>query len=110
MFGGVYRILNKVNEKYYIGSTSNFSERKCCHFSYLRKNKHHNPHLQLSYNKYGKDAFEFIVVEQYENPSKEVLEEAEQWYLDNTPCCDKRYGYNISNLAERCMLGKNNTD
>ena len=50
---GIYQIKNLVNEKIYVGSAINLYQRKCEHFSDLRKNIHDNPHLQSSYNKYG---------------------------------------------------------
>ena len=65
---GIYRLRNTKNNKSYIGSSINLSSRKTRHFSYLRLNKHYNPHLQASYNKHGADLFVFEVIE-------EVLEE-----------------------------------
>lgn len=63
MNSGIYCIWNKKNHKFYIGSTTNLRTRKRGHFSYLSRGKHHNKHLQYSYNKYGKDCFIFSVVE-----------------------------------------------
>lgn len=76
---GIYKITNLVNNKFYVGSSVNLYNRKHTHSTYLAKNLHHNPHLQSSYNKYGKDNFLFEVIE-YCN--KETLEEREQYYMD----------------------------
>lgn len=45
----------------------NFGDRWDCHKSQLRGNYHNNPHLQNSWNKYGKDNFEFIVIHNCKN-------------------------------------------
>jgi group I intron endonuclease len=63
---GIYLIINKVNNKYYLGSTTRiFRKRFSEHRSYLKSNKHKTKYLQNSYNKYGKESFiitPFIVV------------------------------------------------
>lgn len=65
---GIYKIINKINNKYYIGSSCNcigaYGNRKGSHFSRLRRNKHKNPHLQNAYNKYGEKNFQFIIIEE----------------------------------------------
>ena len=62
---GVYKILNLVNGKFYIGSTSalGFKKRWWCHQKDLRASNHHNQHLQNSWNKYGEPQFQFEIVE-----------------------------------------------
>ncbi len=75
----IYKITNLVNCKFYIGSAKYFAGRKGEHLSLLRKGKHHNKHLQSSYNKYGEDKFEFNIIEY---TTKEKLIEREQYYLD----------------------------
>lgn len=59
---GVYRILCKPTGKQYVGSAKMFRTRWSLHKVKLRKNQHHAPHLQNSWNKYGPDAFEFEVL------------------------------------------------
>lgn len=49
---GIYCIKNKINDKLYIGSSSNIHKRFICHKYALRKDKHHNKPLQHSFNKY----------------------------------------------------------
>jgi len=61
--GGVYKIINKVNGKIYIGSAKRFKQRAGEHLYSLKKNKHQNKHLQNSFNKYGEDVFLFEVIE-----------------------------------------------
>ena len=63
MKAGVYLISNNVNGKCYVGSTIHLDQRRKQHFSRLEHNKHVNKHLQNAYNKYGREAFEFEVLE-----------------------------------------------
>ncbi|HVY53957.1 MAG TPA: GIY-YIG nuclease family protein [Gammaproteobacteria bacterium] len=79
MASGIYKIINLINGKFYIGSSKNIDERWRIHKVYLIRNKHHSRHLQSSWNKYGADAFEFHIIEYCE---KEKLIEREQYYLD----------------------------
>ena len=59
----IYMILNKENGKIYVGRTANPANRKRGHFSELRRGVHGNPKLQFAYNKYGKNAFVFDVID-----------------------------------------------
>ena len=77
---GIYKIENKINGKFYIGSAVHFSNRKSDHFRRLKLNTHKNIHLQNSYNKYGKDNFVMILIERCE---KEDLPVREQYYIDS---------------------------
>src|SRR5690606_7653201 len=61
--GGVYQIANLTNGKVYIGSAKCFQVRASQHVSALKKQKHHNKHLQTSWNKWGENAFLFEVLE-----------------------------------------------
>ena len=98
--GGIYRIKNKVNGKFYIGSTKDFYHRKHSHFSKLNLGKHVNLHLQSAWAMYGSEAFCFEPLESYESPTNEELEIWEQWYLDNCIC-----DYNISKTSSCAIRG-----
>lgn len=73
---GIYKIVNTINNKFYIGSSKNLHKRKLRHFNSLRKDKHHNIYLQRSFNKYG-EVFIFEVIEECEK-----LFERETFYID----------------------------
>lgn len=59
-----YKIENRINNHKYIGITTDPKVRKRRHFGKLEKNEHFNPHLQLAFNKYGKDNFFFEIIEE----------------------------------------------
>lgn len=90
---GVYCILNKITNEFYIGSVScktTFRRRWQKHMIDLLQNKHCNNHLQNSFNKYGKEQFTFLILEIIENDI--FILEREQYYIDNTNCL--KIGYN----------------
>lgn len=60
MQGYIYQIINKINQKRYIGQTIDINARKYHHFSDLKNGQHHSIKLQRAYNKYGEDNFDFI--------------------------------------------------
>ena len=78
--GGVYKIINTLNGKCYVGSTANFKHRCAVHQRMLRANKHHSPSLQGSWNKYGERAFTFEILEELSDFTK--LIPREQYWID----------------------------
>ena len=78
-FGIIYEIRNLVNLDRYIGSSINPKSRKREHFNSLSKNTHHSIVLQRAFNKYGKDSFQFIVIE--EQIPYEILREREDYWI-----------------------------
>lgn len=85
MEAGVYLISNNVNGKCYVGSSIHLTQRRKEHFSRLMHNKHENIHLQNAYNKYGREAFEFEILEilSIDDNIKENLLKREQFWIDN---------------------------
>ena len=61
MTSGVYRIINLVNNKVYIGSSVNLKNRWRQHRDDLRDGRHINLHLQRAWDLYSEDAFVFEV-------------------------------------------------
>ncbi len=77
---GIYEIRNKVTGHCYIGSAVDTQSRKRVHTHHLRKGVHHSPYLQRAFNKYGEDAFEWLVLE--EVPDRALLIQREQYWID----------------------------
>jgi len=68
---GVYAIVNKVNDKFYVGSAARVNQYKSRngfysrwkeHLQKLRQSKHHSRYLQNAWNKYGEENFEFRIL------------------------------------------------
>jgi group I intron endonuclease len=98
---GIYVIVNKINHKYYVGSSNNIiNDRWYNHLMTLNGNRHSNHHLQRSWNKYGKDNFEFYVVE-YANINDLLV--VEQKYLDYAKLQRERV-YNQSFISGRIEM------
>ena len=102
IISGIYYIRNTLNNKLYIGSSKNISNRIKHHSWQLNSNRHHNKHLQKSWNKYGEDNFEFGIIEIVDNI--EELFDAEQAWMDYFESYNDKKGYNISAYAE-CPCG-----
>ena len=104
---GIYKILNKNNGKFYIGSSNNLNKRKREHFTALKRGTHINTYLQRSFNKHGEESFEFIILECVLDTDS--LLSIEQKYIDTLNACNRSIGYNINELAGGGGLyGKNN--
>lgn len=76
---GIYKIENLINHKVYIGKSINIKSRFNSHIKNLKNNKHINPHLQKSWNKYGPENFSFEVIEEC---SVEQLNDREIYWLN----------------------------
>ena len=74
---GIYQLINKINNKSYVGSTIDSSERYWSHISKLSRQVHDNKSLQEDFNKYGRDCFELIMLE--ECLECELLEREQYW-------------------------------
>jgi group I intron endonuclease len=59
---GIYKLVNVITGKFYLGQSSNLYQRRHTHFSALKYNRHFNKHLQSSYNKYGVENFRFEII------------------------------------------------
>lgn len=76
---GIYLIHNVMSSKFYVGSAININKRWLNHIQSLRKQEHHNRHLQNAWNRYGEKAFRFYVIDLCR---KEELVKKEQFYID----------------------------
>jgi group I intron endonuclease len=99
MKSGIYKITNKVNGKFYIGSSYDIEERWVVHKQYLHGNYHVNPKLQHAWNKYGEDNFVFEILEEVE-AKQDLLFERENYYLSTLKPYERDVGLNICPKAE----------
>lgn len=89
---GIYQIKNIINNKLYIGQSVDIEQRWRSHKWELENNCHSNKHLQLSWNKYGKENFEFDIL--CECDSSE-LDYHEKKYIKLFNTTNSNFGYNF---------------
>ena len=104
---GIYRIVNNVNGKCYVGSAVNLNNRWRIHKHNLKNKKHKNNHLQNAWNKYGEENFIFEILE-YVYDKKDLIK-IEQYYIDWLDSTNREFGYNICKVAGN-VLGYKHTD
>ena len=97
MSSGIYIIKNTQNNKVYVGSSVNVKNREYKHFWMLGRGVHDNPHLQKSYNKYGKSSFIFEVVEICDESK---LIDKENYYISSYKANFTSFGYNLATVNE----------
>jgi group I intron endonuclease len=98
---GIYKIINAINNKFYVGSAVDFKRRWINHRHRLRNGKHGNKHLLAAWNKYGEDKFIFVVVEEVPDDA-DLLAAENRWLKD---CVGKENCYNIAKDAKAAGLG-----
>lgn len=105
---GIYKIINKINSKYYVGSSDDILSsrgRFYSHTKLLKRNKHYNKYLQRSWNKYGESNFDFIIIEETQNENLLIVE---QKYL-NIAKNEKNKCYNLCFDSMAPMKNRNHT-
>lgn len=90
----IYCIRNIINNKVYIGQTSDFEKRKKEHIKKLNINLHHNKHLQYSWNKYGSDNFVFEILK--DNIDIKEINDIEKLYILLFQTNNSDFGYNLT--------------
>lgn len=102
MSRGIYKIINVVNNKFYVGSAVKFGKRKAEHKRRLRLGTHSNKHLQNAWNKYGETAFVFALVQAVAD-TDDLLAAENVWLSEHVGA---EYCYNIAESATAFGLGK----
>lgn len=97
----VYGIHNTITDKWYIGSTFNLHDRIRRHRYYLLNNKHHSQKLQNSFNKYGINAFDVVIIEQLDKVDIDQLIEREIDYITQYDSVNNGY-----NMTKDCRIYK----
>lgn len=97
---GIYCIRNIKNDKVYIGSSNNLQRRLRDHKSELNKGIHANDHLQKSWQHYGEDCFEFLVLEYCQETE---LLQREDFYMQKYSSLNPDRGYNLLS-ADRAIF------
>ena len=99
VFGFIYKILNKINNKIYIGQTTRTLKSRIYEYKSHYNKSHTNSHLFNSFNKYGWDNFKFTIIDTAQTIND--LNSKEIKYIEEYKSNNKKFGYNIE-------LGGNN--
>ena len=93
---GIYRIVNKINNKSYIGQSINIEKRIKTHFwTAFRENlPTYNYHIYQAIRKYGKENFEWEILETLQEDNRSKLDELEQFYIKQYDSF--KNGYNMN--------------
>jgi group I intron endonuclease len=92
---GVYKITNKITNKYYIGYAKDIYKRFNEHRNTLKNGNHQNIILQRSYNKYTLDAFIFEILHIFDNIENAKIKELE--YLQTLKIRPMLYNLHYNN-------------
>jgi|SRR5579859_705976 len=96
MTAGIYKIISKIDGRYYLGSSKNIEKRWIIHKSHLNNKKHINIFLQRAWEKYGCENFELSIIENCDGYSRDDIFNLEQFYLDKID----DISYNLSKKAK----------
>ncbi len=102
---GIYAIKNLKNNKVYIGKSVNIYERIRYHINKLnKKDKNENIHLINSWFKYGRDNFEYIILEDLIKDDN-ILKEKELYWILKYKSNERKFGYNLRLDSDtKCIL------
>jgi len=101
----IYEIRNLVNNKRYIGQSSQKDRQRLWeHKTYLKKGTHQNLHLQRAWNRYGEENFVMNILQ--ECSSLDELNKLETHYVNLYQSLDRRFGYNIRGPGDNKFMPK----
>lgn len=93
----IYKIVHKDTGRCYVGRSDNIKERLQRHKNSLRRNKHHSPHLQHAWNKYGEEAFEFVIIKE--------TDIEDDWLAEQTAIDSEQSTFNAYRSAKATRKG-----
>jgi group I intron endonuclease len=102
----VYKIVNVVNQHFYVGSSVKIRTRFQTHRRQLRKGTHHCVALQRAWSKYGEDCFKFTVIASPET-IEAMVSLKDQWLIEHQ---GKPHCYNTGTRAGAAFQGKKHTE
>lgn len=102
---GIYRIINTINNKIYIGQSKDIEKRIARHkkVPFNLNSQEYNNLLYQDIRKYGLDNFEFEILEECE---KSNLNDREIYWIGFYNSCNPENGYNLSSGGDNNAPGK----
>jgi len=103
---GIYCIRNIINNKVYIGKSINIYYRLKNHIGALngKIRKHENEYLINSWYKYGKENFEYFILE-YLDKEESILSERELYWINYYDSINPSKGYNLRlDVSSKCIV------
>lgn len=87
----IYGIRNLINNKIYVGKSTNIKIRKKAHETSFIRGQAVNIHLQRAVNKYNIENFEFVILEEV---TLNTIDEKEKYWINHFKSHDEKFGYN----------------
>ena len=106
-FSAIYGIRHIASGRIYVGSAVRTNARWRHHRSQLQRGTHHSRYMQAAWEKYGAEAFEFVVLEIVPTPDDLLVRENE--WISSSMATDRRYGFNCCPVAGS-QLGMKHSD
>ena len=101
MYGIIYKVTNKENDKVYIGQTiQSLSERKSKHYSKANNESDVNTHFINALRKYPKESFNWEIIDEAE--SQEELNSKEKYWINYYDSVEN--GYNTKDGGETIIV------
>lgn len=106
----VYLIKNKINNKCYVGKTSNENKRWRDHIRKSEGGQYKNQPIHCALKKYGWNNFEFSVIKRYKKECSAY--KGEDFYIKKFKSLVSQNGYNIvcNNFGKKSRVSKNLSD
>lgn len=104
---GIYCIYNKSNNKVYIGKSINIYKRIVGHISLLKRKdkKSENEYFINSWNKYGKNNFDYKVLEYFDKIDEKELNNKELFWITKYNSINSKFGYNLRrDSSTKCII------
>lgn len=102
---GIYGIHNKVNDKWYVGQSNNIRKRNLYELRNLRNGVFHynnsNNHIVQAWQKYGENAFEWVVLEECEI---DKLDEREIFWIREKDSYRNGYNQTLGGSGSRGVI------